>query len=276
MRAGLVIVDSTLGGGFPTRGPLATLDACVKLEDIFMHTRYNHECNQETKYIKVTCPVVPRANRQMAGSDMAKSEVIIRAGQLISSSHMLPLSSAGYRQIEVARRIRVGIWSTGSEYIRGDTHSLDINEPFHRAASADFGVDPEFLGYPDDNAENLLPRILRSESGRFDVLVTTGEVSVGKYDLIRSSLEICDAQIAFHGVAIRPGHPVLFGTLQQPRTRLVAFFGLPGNPEAIAACFRLLVVQYLRLLGGRGIDRGVTATVVAGSEQLMAARSWKA
>lgn len=81
------------------------------------------------------------------------------------------------------------------------------------------------------------------------VVITTGAVSKGKFDFMAPALEELQADIHFHGVAIRPGHPVLFATTRSD-SYSVPLFGLPGNPIATAACFRFLVVPFLkRLLG---------------------------
>ncbi|GJN67169.1 hypothetical protein PLICBS_001193 [Purpureocillium lilacinum] len=140
------------GGHFPTTGALSGLDACVKLEDV-VHTKFDRQCNRAIKYVKVASPVRRGTNRRVAGGDMAKSQLIVRAGQRIQSSHILPLASAGNSRIEIERRLRVGIWSTGTEHTRGDASIVDVNGPYLQAACAEYGVEPEFLGYLDNDAE---------------------------------------------------------------------------------------------------------------------------
>ncbi|PWI64733.1 hypothetical protein PCL_08598 [Purpureocillium lilacinum] len=154
------------GGHFPTPGALSGLDACVKLDDV-VHTKFDRNCNRAIKYVKVASPVRRGTNRRVAGGDMAKSQLIARAGQRIQSSHILPLASTGNSQIEVERRLPVGIWSTGTEHTRGDASIVDVNGPYLQAACAEYGVEPEFLGYLDNDAEIVAePFEQRSKSRR--------------------------------------------------------------------------------------------------------------
>jgi len=81
---------------------------------------------------------------------------------------------------------------------------------------------------------------------QYDVIVNTGTVSMGKFDFVREGIERLCANVHFHKVAIRPGHPTLFASL--PAEREVAFFGLPGNPLASVTCLRFFVMPYVRLL----------------------------
>lgn len=143
----------------------------------------------------------------------------------------------------------MGIWTTGSEFALADsTAAPDINGPFLTASCNEFGADAYHLGYLADDLKTMNHGFGdTANEGDFDVLITTGAVSVGKFDFVRDALGSLSAEILFHGASIRPGHPVLFAILpSRNRRKPTAFFGLPGNPGAAAACFRFLVVPYLR------------------------------
>jgi molybdopterin molybdotransferase len=113
-----------------------------------------------------------------------------------------------------------------------------------------------------DSADEIASTISQTlESSAADVLITSGGVSVGKFDHIRKALDLIGAEIIFHGLAIRPGHPALFALLNSSRGK-VAFFGLPGNPGAAAACFRFLVIPYLRSSMGQEAEQPIPATLV--------------
>jgi molybdopterin molybdotransferase len=139
------------------------------------------------------------------------------------------------------------------------------------------GAETSFLSVVDDDLgalEQWLARQLEEvgDGDELDILVTSGGVSAGKFDFVRTALDsVVGSQIIFHGVDIRPGHPVLFALL--PRLRRVgspvAFFGLPGNPGAAAACFQFLMVPYLRFLTGHKAEEPVATKIVITRDALV-------
>ncbi|KAK1979243.1 molybdopterin biosynthesis protein [Colletotrichum cereale] len=233
------------GGIFPkVTGATRRFDACVRVED----TAEVSVAGTAGRAIMVTKPVAPDANRRPAGCDVRLGERIVKRGDVLGSSHIMPLASVGISQIRVFKRPRVAVWSTGKELVAGKVSSIpDVNGPFLIAALREAGADPTFLGTLHDN-EDAVRGALRDtvEGGLFDMVVTTGGVSVGKFDFVASSLGDLGARTHFHGVAMRPGHPVLFAQVPGGSPRDLPVFGLPGNPGATAACFRFLVVPFLR------------------------------
>lgn len=209
--------------------------------------------------IQITRPVPKWAHRRLAGADMRQGDIIVEAGQRISSSHIMPLSAAGFEKVRVSSKPRVGILSTGREFaVRADDGgetAIDINGPYLTAAARERGADATFLGYLDDSIQDVRDSIQRlANSGEFDLLISTGGVSKGRFDLVRDALDSLGATVLFHGVHLRPGHPALLAVLPPPLSlpsstataKTCAFAGLPGNPGAAAACFQLLVAPYLR------------------------------
>ncbi|KAL7944132.1 MoeA, N-terminal and linker domain-containing protein [Trichoderma barbatum] len=251
------------GGRFPDcAGPLGQLDACVKIEDVTMVEYGNSDAAKQWRCILVTKPVQQNAHRRFAGNDIQNAEILVTAGQRILSSHLMPLASLGLREVEVMKRVRIGIWSTGNEFVEKTTNAVDVNGPFLQAASTEYGAEANFLGYLDDEIESLSQAIsCHACSGKWDALITSGAASVGKFDFIRTALEECGADVIFHGLSIRPGHPVLFALIDHGE-KPTAFFGLPGNPGAAAACFRFIVIPYLRRLEGRKPEEPISAKVV--------------
>jgi molybdopterin molybdotransferase len=114
----------------------------------------------------------------------------------------------------------------------------------------------------DDDKDSLQKNIQAvADAASFDVVITSGAMSKGKFDHIRAVLEEIGAEIVFHGLRILPGHPVLFALISG-RNGKTPFFGLPGNPGAAAACFRFLAVPYLRNLQGRTKEQPIMARLV--------------
>ncbi|EAQ85564.1 hypothetical protein CHGG_09578 [Chaetomium globosum CBS 148.51] len=228
-------------------------DACVKVEDTVPVD------GTEVKSILVTRPVPLNAHRRLAGSDIAKGDIIIHRGDILQPSHILPLASVGIKSIPLTASPRAAIWSTGKEIVIGTGATGDTNGPYLTAALKEMGLQPEFLGVLDDDKHSLQKHIQSvAAAGSFDVIITSGAVSRGKFDHIRAVLEQIGSTIVFHGLRVRPGHPVLFAVIPGPNGR-TPFFGLPGNPGAAAACFRFLVAPYLRTLQGRAKEQPIMA-----------------
>jgi molybdopterin molybdotransferase len=252
------------------RGPF---DAVVPIE----HVKIVSLRNGSPYLIEITKPATWDQHRRPAGGDFQRGKVALESGVRIEPHHVMALASLGIREVSVKHnradtKIRVGLWSTGNELIRGELSRggkgprvgaanmpgiEDANGPYLSAALAALGCHVEFLGVISDTQEAMVAAIHEEKSRkRFDILITTGAVSMGKKDFVRSAVETCGARVEFHKVAIRPGHPVLFATFPERDLehttasghRDVAFFGLPGNPLATVACFRFLVVPYLKAL----------------------------
>ncbi|KAI9151420.1 Molybdopterin molybdenumtransferase [Paramyrothecium foliicola] len=237
------------GARFPSRGVGKVLDACVRMEDVVRiegKTIAGWTVPTRGTYIAITKPVLPKANRRIAGEDIRRHGLILKAGHTIRSSHLLPLASVGLRSLPVQPKPQVCVWSTGNELGSGPVCIPDVNGLYLSAASREHGAEAGFLGVLQDDVDAVASTIMRTADNRAaNILITSGGVSVGKFDHIRKALDRIGADIIFHGLAIRPGHPVLFALIPSHRGK-VAFFGLPGNPGAAAACFRFLVVPFLR------------------------------
>lgn len=241
------------GARFPGKSTATGhLDSTVPVESTSIKKVYKGLEGNETSrtFVEIISPVSKGAHRRRAGADMQLGDIILDSGQRISASHILPLASVGFQYIDVLRKPRIGIWSTGHEYMSdADGCSVDINGPYLMAAARECGADVKFLGYLDDKLEQVRDKIKQAaDSGKYDILISTGGVSRGKFDVIRDALDCLRATILFHGVDMRPGHPVLFASSVSLESPNVAFAGLPGNPGAAAVCFRFLVIPYIRQL----------------------------
>ena len=247
-------VEIMTGAQFPISTSNTPFDACVKIEDTVPYGAKS-EFQSQRRFV-LTRPVSLHANRRFAGGDMQKGDVIVRKGEVVRSRHVMGLASVGVKEVVVRRKLRVAVWTTGNELTR-DTNGarksaqiFDSNGPFLAAALCEAGVEVELKGILQDDVQSLEEALESSEAATWDLIITTGAVSKGKFDFIVPALERMRAKVHFHGVAIRPGHPVLFATIDRER-KSIPFFGLPGNPIATAACFRFLVMPFLRQLLGQ-------------------------
>jgi molybdenum cofactor synthesis domain-containing protein len=242
------------------------LDACVKVEDVTVLA----VGSDQKRLIRVTKPVPHFINRRCAGEDFSQKDLLARSGQILRQQHVMALASVGLAQVMVHRRLRVSIITTGDEVVSHDADTQehyihDANAPLLITTLQRLGVEVVYLGIAKDNIGDLV-RIIRPvlQECETDIIISTGAVSCGKYDFVEDALKRLNGEIKFHHVAVRPGHPVLFGAIRSATCewsaavsdRSVAYFGLPGNPIAAAACLRFFVIPFLQMWHGISLEQG--------------------
>jgi len=199
------------------------------------------------------------ANRRLAGEDVAAGQVVLPAGTVLEAQHVALLAALGIVDVEVRRRLKVAIFSTGDEVVepgarRGGAAVFDSNRYLLAALLEQLGVVVTDLGIlADDPAE--LARALAKAAAWHDLVITSGGMSVGDADHVRGAVEKIGS-LVFWRVAIKPGRPVAMGVIRAaPRKDYAAhsgaaFCGLPGNPVAVFVTFVRIVKPLLRQLGG--------------------------
>lgn len=184
---------------------------------------------------------------------MARGQVIMRPGRVLRVADVGLLAEAGCCRVPVTARPTVGVLATGSELVPaecvpGPGQVRNSNGPMLTAAVREAGGIPVDLGIAPDEPESLRRCIAAGLA--CDVLVLSGGVSAGTWDLVPGMLEELGVQRRFHKLRLKPGKPLWFGTLAESgRNRLV--FGLPGNPVSTFVCFELFVRPALAALAGR-------------------------
>jgi molybdopterin molybdotransferase len=190
--------------------------------------------------------VVPAAAEARAGDEL------IPAGTRLSPSQIAAAATCGYGIVEVFARPRVAILTTGDELVGVDAtpgpgQIRNSNGPMLAALVTQAGGEPWLLpGVADQR--NSIELALRSALDA-DLLLISGGVSAGKFDLVEPALAALDATFYFTGVRMQPGKPLVFGGLPVPG-RLLPYFGHPGNPISTAATFLLFAAPVLRALAG--------------------------
>ena len=189
-----------------------------------------------------------------AGTEARAGTELIPAGRLVATPEISLAASCGYANLQVYARPRVAIVATGDELVElGDTPEpwqiRNSNSYSLASLVAQEGAVAERLPIAKDTSEDLRARI--AEALPMDLVLFSGGVSMGKYDLVEQALREARAQFFFTGARIQPGKPIVFGRLPRPGGDWTYFFGLPGNPISTEVCFRLFVTPLLRLLGGR-------------------------
>jgi molybdopterin molybdotransferase len=223
--------------------------------------------------------VAAGAHVRPRGGDTTRGAVVVRAGTRLGAPQLAALAAAGVAAVRCARRPRVAVVATGTE-LRPPGEPLapgqiyESNSLLIAAQARDAGADVEIVGTVDDDPARTRGALERALGA--DVALTTGGVSVGPHDLVRSTLAELGAVEVFWRVAMRPGKPVAFAVR---RNTLV--FGLPGNPVSALVGFELFVRPALLALQGAAAPRpafrpGVLAAPIernAARETLIRART---
>lgn len=173
------------------------------------------------------------------GVEIEAGQTVLSAGARINAAMMAVLAAFGYAQVNVFSRPRVGVLATGTELVPvdqkpGQDQIRDSNNYSISAYAQQAGALVEHLPLAGDNTE-LLKREITEAAKRCDMIVTSGGVSMGVYDVTKSALKELDAEVFFERVSLRPGKPTVFARL--PNGTL--FFGLPGNPVSVSVTFNL-------------------------------------
>ena len=190
-------------------------------------------------------------NLRAAGEDVRKGDLILRAGTEVGAPEIALAATQGYGELSVYRKPEVVILSTGSELVEPGTRALSPGEIFDSnsfallAQALEAGADTSRMVAASDDADALRAAMEQALTSA-DVVVTSGGVSVGQRDLVKSTLLELGVEQVFWGVKLKPGKPVFFGTRGDAR-----FFGLPGNPVSAMVCFELFVRPALMEMMGR-------------------------
>jgi len=189
------------------------------------------------------------ANVRSAGEDVVAGDVILSRGTRLGPAEIGLLASVGHARVQVARRPRVAILATGSELVPlgdpvGPGQIRNSNGFTAYGQVLEAGAEPVPLGIARDDLDET--RRLIGVALDHDVVITSGGVSVGEWDLVKGVQEELGVERRFWGVATKPGKPLAFGT---KGTSLV--FGVPGNPVAAMVSFELYIRPALLALQGR-------------------------
>jgi len=182
------------------------------------------------------------------GSEARAGDLALKRGLRLGYAELALAAQVGAFELACFKRPRVAILSTGDEVVPiteapGAFHIRNSNSVSLTAQVRLAGGEPVPLGNALDRVDDLSAKI---ELGlKEDILVLSGGVSMGKYDLVETVLKSLGTEFYFDAVAIRPGKPAVFG-----RCRDTFVFGLPGNPVSTMVTFQLFVIPAMDILGG--------------------------
>ena len=246
VRAGDVFRGSVSAGGaveIMTGAPLPDgADAVVMVEHI----------ERVGDRVKIDRSIKSGENFNAQGIEAKHGSTILSAGRRLGFAEIALLAMVGRECVTVYRRLRVAILPTGDEIVETGQQP----EPFQIRNSnawsmavqvARAGGDPQILPIARDNYESTREQI---EQGlTHDLLLLSGGVSAGKYDIVERVLADLGAQFFFDRVLVQPGQPLVFGHIGS-KDRGKFFFGLPGNPASTMVTFEVFARAAVELLGG--------------------------
>jgi molybdopterin molybdotransferase len=234
----------------------AGADAVMMIE----HVRLEH-ATMEGEQVRLLSPrtLRPGENIVAQGAQAREGDELLPVGTRIDSAQIALAATCGFAAFEVFIRPRVAILTTGDELVPVESSPApgqirNSNAPMLAAMVAAAGGEAWVLPTAADNEESLDRALVRAAEA--DLLILSGGVSAGKFDLVEPALARAGGRFHFTGVRIQPGKPLVFGEMPGKRkanstaSGTLPFFGLPGNPVSSAVTFSLFAARVLAALAG--------------------------
>lgn len=187
--------------------------------------------------------------------DVSAGQVVLTKGTVLKPHHIAVLASVGHTRPMVSRRPRVGIMATGSELVepasRPELSQIRNSNSVQLAAQAKaMGIPATDYGIAEDT-EAAIDAMFRKAAEENDVVIISGGVSVGDFDLVPAVLKRNKVRLLFESIAVKPGKPSVYGVSDSSgKSEIVYCFGLPGNPMSTFVQFEILIKPFLYKLMG--------------------------
>ncbi len=254
-----VAVEIMTGAPLPT----GSYDAVVKVEDVVVVKTPSGEIQA----IEVSRPSRAGENVRLQGTDFAEGQLVIEDGVRIAPEHVLACASLGINQLNVKTLPKISLVSTGSELVPPDEPYLaqgmirNSTGHFLLTALSQFGIKSDYLGIVRDDPTRYRKVLERALADGAEIFISTGAVSLGKFDFVSEVLKDMGATTYFHKAAIRPGKPILFAEFGSGKNKAL-FFGIPGNPVSTAVGLRFFVEPFIRSLLGLARENSLKASLI--------------
>ena len=218
------------------------------------HSSDPNSSDPDADFVRLAPPhtVEPGESIVARGSEARTGDLLVPPGVRLGPAQIALAAQCGFSRLSVAVRPRVAILSTGDELVPvgtvpGPSQIRNSNAPMLAALVEAAGGEALVLpAVPDQDAplDAAIAQALQA-----DLLLVSGGISAGRFDLVEGALTRAGARFFFGGVAIQPGKPVVFGQLPRPGRLPLPFFALPGNPISSAVTFHLFAAPLLAALG---------------------------
>jgi molybdopterin molybdotransferase len=193
-------------------------------------------------------------NIRPLGDDIKVGQLAVEKNTILNSRHISAAAACGKKRLKVYDKLRIAVLATGDELI--DIDETPKNDKIRGsnlysllALIIEMNMHPVNLGFVSDVKSELESKIKSALDSDIDILITTGGVSVGKYDYVPEIFEKLGVNIKFRKVNIKPGKPMIFGSFNK-KDHTVFVFGLPGNPVSSFVGFQLFVKNNIYKLSG--------------------------
>jgi molybdopterin molybdotransferase len=232
------------------RGSIADDDHIL---DIAGHVEPESADKRIEDLVEVHRAVTSGENVVPAGAEAHAGQELLPRGVRLGPAQIALAAAAGKASVKVYRKPKVAILSTGDELVEvaekpGPSQIRNSNSYSLAALVAECGGEPVQLPIAADEEGKLMELI--QEGLKADMLLLSGGVSMGKFDLVEQALKMLGAKFSFTGAMIQPGKPVVFGEVGT-----IPFFGLPGNPVSVMVTFELFARQIVEALSGAQPER---------------------
>ncbi|SMC37943.1 gephyrin-like molybdotransferase Glp [Sporomusa malonica] len=254
VRAGFMPENKVISGStikVMTGAPIPEgANEIVKYEDV----------KREGNFIKLFYPLTPGKNVIQAGEDVLQGETIAQRGTLLTPPLVGLLAAIGVAEVPVYEKVKIAILSTGDELLDPSKELLPgkiYNSNLHSlgAFCSQLGAEPISMGIVPDEKDAIVERITQALK-ESDLVITTGGVSVGDYDVVPDALKQIGADKIFWKVDMKPGSPVIAA---KQNNKLI--IGLSGNPAAALITFDLIVVPLIKKM--MGLEKQFPAKIFA-------------
>lgn len=207
----------------------------------------------EDDLVKVTSPAQANRHIRLAGVDFSKDDVLLKQFREMDYSAITLAASMNYAEVEVFQKPLISVLATGDELVSpGEEPGLDqiiaSNAYGVMAMCESAGADILDLGIAQDKLDVIKASVQNALDNETDILVTIGGASVGDHDLVQQALTEMGMELNFWKIAMRPGKPLMYGTLGKMRV-----MGLPGNPASSLVTASLFLAPLVRKLARREI-----------------------
>jgi len=200
-------------------------------------------------------------NIRFAGEDISTGMTVLHKGRRITSADIGLLASLNEEKISVTKMPRIAVISTGDEIVEpggviSEGQIRNSNAYTLISEIKRFSGDPLYMGIVRDDKEEAAA--VFKKALEYDIVITTGGVSMGRYDYVKEIMRDCGVTISFEAISMKPGKPMAFGAKGK-----TLFFGLPGNPVSTMVSFSLFVrPALLKMMGASDINLPVVSAIL--------------
>jgi len=240
--------DGTQREGISESAPIKSDDDILEVLDDLKIAQESPAETRGDDLVEILRQTAAGENIVRAGAEAKAGQELLPEGTRLGPAQIALAAAAGKARVRVFSRPRVAILSTGDELVDvaekpGPSQIRNSNSYSLAALVAVYGGEPVQLPIAPDNEERLTELV--QEGLKADLLLLSGGVSMGKFDLVEKVLQTQGAEFFFTGAMIQPGKPVVFGARGE-----TPFFGLPGNPVSVMVTFELFARQLIEALSG--------------------------